>query len=172
MVKRSREASSSGPGPDRRSAGSRGRDRRTLERRFPAPHPPRDLIKARSGEYSARRRSIPHRHSCRATAESACVRAARRALAGEALSVYRTRRRRPRRARARARRLFADAGVSRDCGSAHATRRTRGNRRGEDRRRGAPESVRREPAYSPMISPNGIHRLPSNFSSCNCLMPR
>ena len=50
----------------------------------------------------------------------------------------RPRRRRPCRARARARRLFADAGISGDRGSANAARRARRNRRSEERRRVAP----------------------------------
>ena len=66
----------------------------------------RDFVEARCGEYGARRGSVPHRHRHRATAEGAELRAARGAIAGEAVSVDRPCRRRACRARARARRLL------------------------------------------------------------------
>ena len=101
-------------------------------------HPRRDFAEARSGEYRASRGSFPHRHRHRATAEGAELRVARGAVAGEALSIDPPRRRRPCRARSGARRLFADAGISRDRASASAACRARRNRRTEKRRRGAP----------------------------------
>ena len=64
-------------------------------------------------------------------------RAARGAGAGEALSISQPRRRRPRRARAGARRLFADAGISGDRGSASAARHIGGRRQGQGRARQA-----------------------------------
>ena len=90
------------PCPDRRSIGARGRNGRTPDRRFPASHPRRDFIEARSGEHRARRGSFPHRHRRRATTKGAELRVASGALAGEALSIDRPRRRRARRACARA----------------------------------------------------------------------
>ena len=47
------------------------RDRRPLERCFPASHPRRDFIEARSGEYVVSRGRVPHRHRCCATAKGA-----------------------------------------------------------------------------------------------------
>ena len=66
---------------DRRSAGARERDGRTLDRRLPAPHPRRNFVEARSGEYRAGRRSLPHRHRRRASSRrreaSSCARRCR-----------------------------------------------------------------------------------------------
>src|SRR5262249_9192632 len=101
----------------------RRRDRRTLERRFPASLARRDSAQARSGEYCAGRGCIAHCNRHRAAAEGAEFRAARGALAGEVLSLNRPTRRRPCRARVSAQGLFADPGISRDRGSADATRR-------------------------------------------------
>jgi hypothetical protein len=96
-------------------------DRRTLERCFPASLARRDSAQARSGEHGAGRGCIPHRSRHRTAAEGAQFRAARGALAGEALSINGPIRRRPRLARTRARGLFADPGISRDRGSANAS---------------------------------------------------
>ena len=88
-------------------------------------------------EHCAGRGGLPYRHCHRATAEGEELRAARGAVAGEALSIDRPRRRRPCRARSRARRFFADAGIPGDRGSANASRRARRDRRSEKRRRSA-----------------------------------
>jgi class 3 adenylate cyclase len=83
-----------------------------------APHSRRGFIKARPGEYGVGPGSLPHRHRHCEGAEGAQFRAARGAVAGEALSVERPRRRCARRALSRARRLRAEAGVPGDCRSA------------------------------------------------------
>ena len=72
------------------------------------------LLKRNPAKHRASRRSAPHRYRHRATTEGQELRTARGAVACQSLSIDRPRRRRPRRPRARARRLFADAGISRD----------------------------------------------------------
>jgi hypothetical protein len=67
--------------------------------------------------------SVPDRHCGGATAKGAKLRAARGAVAGEALSIDRSCRRGPCRACTRAPNLFADPGISRERGSADATSR-------------------------------------------------
>src|SRR5262249_3520194 len=84
-------------------------------------------------EYGAGRGCIPRRNRHRAAAEGAEFRAARGALAGEALSLNGPSSRRSCRARVCAQGLFADPGISRDRTSASAACRTLRNRRSEER---------------------------------------
>ena len=109
--------------PDRRSAGARERDRRTLRRRFPALHPRRDSTQSGPGEYGTSRASIPCRHRHCASPEGAKFRAARGAGAGQAFSINRPPRCRPRCPRAGADGIYADPGSSRDRRGASAARR-------------------------------------------------
>ena len=82
----------------------------------------------------ARRGVLPDRHRHRASPGGPQLRAARGAVAGQALPIDRPPRRRPRRSRARAQRLFADPGNARDRRSAGVAGDAGGNGRSEERR--------------------------------------
>ena len=110
-----------GLGAHRQGTRARPRDRGARGRTFSPPYPRRNLVKTRSGEPGGGGGIFPRRYRDSAASEGAKLRAARGALAGEALSVDRPRRRRPRRGCPRARRLFADAGIP-EPGSAGAVR--------------------------------------------------
>ena len=117
------------PGRDRRSAGAGGRDRRALVRRRTPSHSRRNPPQTKPRRPRPRRSRLPRRHRRRATAKGPQLRAARRAVAGQALPVHGPPDRRPRRSGAGAGRLFADAGVSADRGGEGAVRGARRERR-------------------------------------------
>ena len=98
----------------RRSAGDVRPHRHSRIRSGTASGARRNPAEARLRQPRARGRRLPDRHRRRKAASRAQLRTARRAFAGQALSVDRPPRRRPRRPRARARRLFADAGNAGD----------------------------------------------------------
>ena len=85
------------PRRDRWSAGARGRNRRALVRRRTPSHPRRNPLQTKPRRPRPRRSRLPRRHRRRATAEGPQLRAARRAVAGQALSVDWPHDRRPRR---------------------------------------------------------------------------
>jgi hypothetical protein len=85
-------------------------------------------------EYGAHRGCVPHCNRHRAAAEGAEFRAARGALAGEALSLHGPTRRHPCRARICAQGLFAHPGISRDRRSANASQRADVVSQSKDRR--------------------------------------
>ena len=109
-------------GADRGRIGGRATDGGTLDRRASAPYPRRHPAEGRSNQLRARRSRLPRRHRRRPTAKGPQLRAARCAVAGQALSVRRPSDRRPRRSGAGAGRLFADAGIPADRGGEGAVR--------------------------------------------------
>ena len=109
---------------DQRSSGAGARDWRTLGGRFFSPHSWRNVIEARSNKHGAGRECFSHGDRNRRAAEGSKLRASRRPIARETLSIDRPPRRRARCSGTRGRRLFADAGIPGDRGSTSAALRT------------------------------------------------
>ena len=109
---------------DQRSSGAGARDWRTLGGRFFSPHSWRNVIEARSSKHGAGRECFSHGDRNRRAAEGSKLRASRRPIARETLSIDRPPRRRARCSGTRGRRLFADAGIPGDRGSTSAALRT------------------------------------------------